>query len=291
MTRKITVGFAQSSFGGPRAENLTRAETLIKQAATDGINLLLLPELFEHPYFCKTQLPENLQHAEPITENLAVTRLQKLAAETSMVLPVSFYERSGQVRFNTVAIIDADGQILGAYRKTHIPDGPGYQEKYYFTPGDSGFQVWDTRHGKIGVGICWDQWYPEAARAMALQGAEILLYPTAIGSEPHLPGYDSSSHWRTVMCGHAAANLLPLIAANRVGHEHQPDAHGNPIHTHFYGHSFIADPQGAIIAEAHDTDGLIKSHTFDLDQLARHRAEWGLFRDRRPEHYRRLTAH
>jgi N-carbamoylputrescine amidase len=246
----------------------------------------LLPELFERPYFCKTQRAEFLQYAAPAAQNAAVQRFCALAAELQIVVPVSFYELSGNARFNSVAVIDAGGEVLGVYRKSHIPDGPGYQEKFYFSPGDSGFCVWQTQAGKIGVGICWDQWFPEAARAMALAGAEMLLYPTAIGSEPQAPQVDSADHWQTAMRGHAAANMLPVAAANRVGAEGQTDAAtGGRVEASYYGRSFVCDSAGAVVADAQDEDGAILYADFDLPQLAEERAAWGLFRDRRPDLY------
>ena len=282
----LSIAIIQSSFAAetPR-ENLARAEELVRTAAAGGGRVVLLPELFERLYFCKTQRAEFLDFALPVGENPAVARLQEVAAELNVVLPVSFYERAGQVRFNSLAMIDADGKCLGVYRKSHIPDGPGYQEKFYFSPGDTGFRVWQTRHGCIGVGICWDQWFPEVARAMALMGAEVLLYPTAIGGEPQDAYYDSSMHWQTVMRGHAAANLVPLAAANRTGVEKQEDAFGNAIEMPFYGRSFISDECGNVLADAADEDGAILYAEFNPSALAAKRAAWGLFRDRRPELY------
>ncbi|MCH9758060.1 MAG: N-carbamoylputrescine amidase [Proteobacteria bacterium] len=287
----VCIAAIQSSFLRQPSDNLAHADSLVRQAAAAGAQVILLPELFERPYFCKTQREEFLHYALPVDENPAVLHLQKLAAELSCVLPVSFYERSGQVRFNSLAMIDADGSVLGVYRKSHIPDGLGYQEKFYFTPGDSGFRVWQTRYGCIGVGICWDQWFPEAARAMALAGAELLLYPTAIGSEPQNPLYDSSAHWQLVMRGHAAANLVPVIAANRVGDEQQNDALGNKVQTSFYGRSFIADEYGNVVADGGNEDGVILYSEFDCAAINTRRAAWGLFRDRRPDLYTPLTQH
>ena len=279
----------QSSFGGTVAENIARAQTLVRQAANDDAKIILLPELFEHPYFCKTQRADFLQYAMPAAENSAVQAMQALAAELDVVLPVSFYEHAGNARFNSVAMIDAGGEVLGIYRKSHIPDGPGYQEKFYFSPGDTGFRVWRTKHGNVGVGVCWDQWFPEAARAMALMGADVLLYPTAIGDEPHQPAYDSSAHWQMTMRGHAAANVIPLLAANRVGEETQDDVYGNNVRMRFYGRSFITDGSGAKLKDAEDNDGVILTASFDFDDIAKQRAAWGLFRDRRPELYGALA--
>lgn len=285
-----TVAVIQSSFGKTPQDNLSRALALARQAADDGAQIILLPELFERPYFCKTQRAEFLQYASPLADNPAVAAMRAFAAEKKVVLPVSFYERASVARFNSVAMIDADGGVLGVYRKSHIPDGPGYQEKFYFSPGDSGFRVWKTRYGNIGVGICWDQWFPEAARAMALLGADVLLYPTAIGEEPHAPGYDSSAHWQTAMRGHAASNMMPLLAANRVGVERQDDVLGGEATITFYGRSFIADSYGGIVADAGGEDGAVLTADFDFAAAAAQRAEWGMFRDRRPALYKILQT-
>jgi len=241
--------------------------------------------LFEGQYFCKEQDASHQQRAMSIDENPTVSHFQKVAAKLNVVLPLSVYERAGNALFNTVVMVDADGSRMGVYRKSHIPDGPGYSEKFYFSPGDTGFRVWATQHGRIGIGICWDQWFPEAARAMALQGAECILYPTAIGSEPQDPTWDSSRHWQRVMQGHAAANLLPVMAANRIGREVQ-----NMTEINFYGSSFIADNTGALVAEAgRDTEEVIHA-TFDRSELSALRSSWGLFRDRRPELYGALLT-
>ena len=260
--------------------NVARAEAAVRQAAEAGAKLILLPELFESPYFCKDQLAEHFNLARAFEGHPLLARMSKLAAELEVVLPVSFFERANNAYFNSLAVIDADGRVLGTYRKSHIPDGPGYQEKFYFNPGDTGFRVWRTRVGQVGVGICWDQWFPEAARAMALMGAELLLYPTAIGSEPHDPRLDSSGHWRRVMQGHAAANMMPVIAANRYGVEQ-----GQSCSLTFYGSSFITDNRGAIVAEAERSGDAILTSSIDLEAAAVARAGWGLFRDRRPELY------
>jgi N-carbamoylputrescine amidase len=273
------------SMSDSREDNVAKAERLVRQAASGGAKIILIPELFEGEYFCKEHDAQHQQRAQTIDENPTIAHFQKVAAELNVVLPLSVYERAGNALFNTVVIVDADGSQMGVYRKSHIPDGPGYSEKFYFSPGDTGFRVWATRHGRIGVGICWDQWFPEAARAMALQGAECILYPTAIGSEPQEPTWDSSRHWQRVMQGHAAANLMPVMAANRIGREVQ-----NTTEINFYGSSFIADNTGALVAEAgRDTEEVIHA-TFDRSALSTLRSSWGLFRDRRPELYGALLT-
>jgi len=261
-------------------ENIATAERLVRDAAVQGARIILIPELFEGPYFCKDQLPEHLDRARPLSGHPTLEHFAAVARELDVVLPLSVYERAGQALFNTVVIVDADGSTLGHYRKSHIPDGPGYTEKYYFSPGDTGFRVWETRHGTIGVGICWDQWFPESARSMALLGAEVLLYPTAIGSEPPDPEWDSSGHWQRVMQGHAGANLMPVVAANRIGHEV-----GKTGDITFYGSSFIADNTGAKVAEADRDFEAVLVATFDAEKLRNQRTAWGLFRDRRPDLY------
>ncbi len=284
--RNVTVAATQMACSWDEPANLAQAEALVRQAKGEGADLVLLQELFAAPYFCQDQLHEYFALALPFEGNPLIARFSRLAAELGVVLPISYFERAGQVHFNSLAMIDADGAVLGNYRKSHIPDGPGYTEKFYFSPGDTGFKVWKTKIGTIGVGICWDQWFPEAARSMALQGAEILLYPTAIGSEPHDAHLDSSGHWQRVMQGHAGANVMPLVASNRVGTE--KGRAGTSIT--FYGSSFIADPTGAKLAEAdRSTSGIITA-TFDLDAIAHQRRSWGLFRDRRPELYAALAA-
>jgi N-carbamoylputrescine amidase len=265
--------------------NVATAERLVRRAATEGAQIVLIPELFEGHYFCKDQRVDDLARALPLEDHPTVAHFARLAAQLGVVLPISVYERANNALFNTVVIIDADGSTLGHYRKSHIPDGPGYTEKYYFSPGDTGFRVWHTMHGVIGVGICWDQWFPEAARVMALQGAELLLYPTAIGSEPPNPSWDSSAHWQRVMQGHAGANLVPVVAANRVGLER-----GVATEITFYGSSFIADNTGAKVAEAGREEEAVLSAAFDLDALRAMRLSWGLFRDRRPELYGSLLS-
>jgi N-carbamoylputrescine amidase len=283
--RNVTVAATQMACGHDRAESLTRAEKLIRQAAAQGANIILIQELFETPYFCQDQLPENFELARPVAGNEGIAKFQALARELDVVLPFSFFERDNQAYFNSVAMIDAGGALLGTYRKTHIPDGVGYQEKYYFNPGDTGFRVWDTKFGKIGVGICWDQWFPETARCLALGGAEVLLYPTAIGNEPQYPEWDSRDHWQRVMQGHAAANMVPLVASNRIGTEK-----GTNSEMTFFGSSFIADETGAKVTEADRTSEAVLTHTFDLDAIRNLRAQWGFFRDRRPEHYGALVT-
>ena len=282
--RNITLAATQMACGSDRAANLERAEQLIRQAAAQGANVILIQELFETPYFCQDQLAENFQLACPVEGNAGLAKFQSLARELDVVLPFSFFERDHQAYFNSVAMIDAGGALLGVYRKTHIPDGVGYQEKYYFNPGDTGFRVWDTKFGKIGLGICWDQWFPETARCLAIGGAEVLLYPTAIGNEPQFPDWDSRDHWQRAMQGHAASNMIPLVASNRIGTEQ-----GQSSEMTFYGSSFIADETGAKVAEADRTSETVLTHTFDLDAIRNQRAQWGFFRDRRPEHYGALT--
>jgi N-carbamoylputrescine amidase len=283
--RTVTVAATQFACSWQLPDNLARAEHMVRAAAGQGAQLVLLQELFATPYFCIEQDPACFALAEEAGNSPLLRRFAALAAELGVVLPVSFFERAGQAYFNTVAIIDADGRNLGLYRKAHIPDGPGYQEKYYFSPGDTGFRVWDTRVGRIGVGICWDQWFPECARAMALAGAELLLYPTAIGSEPPpAPPVDSSRHWQRVQQGHAAANVMPVIASNRIGREaarHGPDE----LAIRFHGSSFIADETGALLAEAPPDAEAVLVQRFDLDALKQRRTGWFLFRDRRPDAY------
>ena len=278
--RQVTVAAAQMACEWDRDRNVAEAEGLVRAAAAQGAAIVLLPELFESPYFCKDQEARHFALAHPFEGHPLIARLSRLARELGVVLPVSFFERANNCYFNSLAMIDADGRVLGLYRKSHIPDGPGYQEKFYFTPGDTGFRVWHTRAGIVGVGICWDQWYPEAARVMVLMGAEILLYPTAIGSEPQAPALDTSGHWQRVMQGHAASNMVPVIAANRIGAEA-----GESCSITFYGSSFITDGRGEILTQAPRDAGSVVSTTLDLDALALARAGWGLFRDRRPDLY------
>ena len=281
----MSVAAVQMSCSWERAENLAHAEKLVREAAAKGAHIILIPELFETPYFCIEQDSRHLALAQPLQHNAAVRHFRTLARELRVVLPISFFERDGLACFNSVAIIDADGEVLGVYRKAHIPNGPGYQEKTYFSPGDTGFKVWNTTHGRIGVGICWDQWFPEAARVMALMGAELLLYPTAIGSEPPpAVAIDSRDHWQRIQQGHAAANLMPLIAANRFGLERSlQDPEG--LYIRFYGSSFITDATGAKLTEAPQEGDAVLVASFDLAQLAAQRDNWYVFRDRRPDLY------
>ena len=288
--RQVKVAALQFSCSKDVQENINKAEKMVREAADNGANIILLPELFERQYFCQEKRYDYYDYALPLEKNPAVNRFKEVAKELGVVIPVSFYERDIDRLFNTVAMIDADGSVLGIYRKTHIPDDHFYQEKFYFTPGDTGFKVFDTRFGCIGVGICWDQWFPETARCMAVQGAEMLLYPTAIGSEPILD-VDSSGHWRRVMQGHAAANLMPVVAANRIGVEAvEPckENAGQSSSLDFYGCSFIADATGNIIASAKQEETILYGE-FDLDALKEDRLSWGLFRDRRPETYVVMT--
>ena len=278
--REVTVAATQMACDWDREANLDKAEALVREAAGAGAQAVLIQELFETPYFCADQKQEYFALAQPVEGNPVLQRMSALAAELKVVLPVSFFERANNAHYNSLAMIDADGRSLGVYRKSHIPDGPGYQEKFYFNPGDSGFRVWQTRYGTLGAGICWDQWFPECARAMALMGAEILFYPTAIGSEPQDPHLKSKDHWQRTMQGHAAANLTPLVASNRIGREE-----GDAADITFYGSSFIADATGAKVAEADESARAVITATFDLDALRAQRASWGLFRDRRPDLY------
>ncbi|SCK27543.1 N-carbamoylputrescine amidase [Vogesella sp. LIG4] len=292
--RTITVASVQMASGSWTIEhNMDRAEHLIRQAAAQGANLILCPELFMMPYFCLDQNVDHLRWAEPLEGNPRIARFAALAGELGIVLPIGFFERAGNAAYNSIAVADADGKVLGVYRKTHIPDGPGYTEKFYFTPGDTGFKVWDTRFGKIGIGICWDQWYPETARSLALMGAEVLCFPTIIGSEPFSSEFDSSGHWQRTMQGHAAANMVPVVAANRIGQEAglgNGNSRQQGLTGTFYGSSFIADHTGAKVAEANRSDETILLHTFDLDAIRAARQCWGFFRDRRPEMYRTLLT-
>ncbi|MDX2028225.1 MAG: N-carbamoylputrescine amidase [Alphaproteobacteria bacterium] len=278
MPRNVTVAALQASYGQDMEANIKKTEGLVRKAAAAGAQIILPSELFQNIYFCTTQDDRWFAHAYPAAEHPCVQRMQALAKELNVVLPTSFFERDGQQYYNSVAVIDAGGAILGVYRKSHIPDGPGYQEKYYFRPGNTGYRVWNTKYARIGVGICWDQWFPECARAMALQGAEMLFYPTAIGSEPHSPELDTQLPWQRAMQGHAVSNVMPVIAANRIGEE---KGLGTP--QNFYGSSFIADHRGELAASMNRTDeGFIKA-TFDLDFLDTHRPAWGFFRDLRTD--------
>jgi len=288
--RQVTVAAIQMSCDWDAAGNIAKAHKLVREAAARGAQVILLPELFEAPYFCIEQDNRHLNLACSVDENRAVRYFSDVARELGVVLPISFFERAGPVFFNSIAIIDADGRNLGVYRKSHIPNGPGYQEKTYFSPGDTGFKAWNTRFGRIGVGICWDQWFPETARSMALLGAELLFFPTAIGSEPPpaLP-VNSRDHWQRTQQGHAAANLTPLIACNRYGVERSfQDPEG--LFIRFYGSSFIADPTGAKVAEAAEEGDAVLTATFDLEALAQLRNNWFVFRDRRPDLYGNLVS-
>ncbi|WP_438444994.1 N-carbamoylputrescine amidase [Gorillibacterium sp. sgz5001074] len=284
--RKVKVAATQMSCSWDIDENIRKAEKLVREAAAQGAQIILLQELFETPYFCQKEKSDYYRYATELEANKAVNHFKAVAKELAVVLPISFYEKKNYARYNSLAVIDADGTVLGHYRKSHIPDGPGYEEKFYFNPGDTGFQVWNTRYAKIGVGVCWDQWYPEAARCMALMGAELLFYPTAIGSEPQDSTIDSKDHWQTCMLGHAAANLMPVIASNRIGVEADED-----FKITFYGSSFIAGPQGQKVAEAGRTEETVLVAEFDLDQLETGRLEWGVFRDRRPDLYKIIATY
>ena len=281
---KVKVAATQMACSDNRTENINKAEALVRQAAEQGAQIILLQELFETPYFCLKEKPEYLFLSTTLEDNPAVNHFKPIAKELKVVLPISFFELRDNARFNSVAVIDANGEVLGVYRKTHIPDGPGGEEKYYFNPGDTGFRVWQTKYAAIGIGICWDQWFPEAARCMAVMGAELLFYPSAIGPTPLLeavdPGFDLKGHWQRVMQGHAAANIVPLIACNRVGREEIDDI-GIP----FFGSSFIADEVGEKIAEADQTSETIVMAEFDLGLIRIYRQSYGFYRDRRPEMY------
>ena len=285
--RNVTAAAIQMSCDPEVEKNLQKAEDMIRQAAEKGAQVILLPELFERPYFCQEKRYDYYEYALPVQDNPAVAMGRRLARELDVVLPISFYERDGNVLYNSIAFVDAGGELLGIYRKTHIPCDHFYQEKFYFTPGNTGFRVFGTRFGTIGAGICWDQWFPETARAMAIKGAEMILYPTAIGSEPILE-CDSMPHWRRCMQGHSAANLVPVIAANRIGTESVApcgENGGQKSSLTFYGSSFMTDETGAILAEASRDREEILTWTYDLDQIRENRLSWGLFRDRRPECY------
>jgi N-carbamoylputrescine amidase len=283
---KLTVAITQMASAQDWKKNCDKAEKLVREAAKQGAQLVLLQELFDGDYFCIEQHSRFFKNAHEIEHHPTVARFAALAKELGVVLPISVFERAGQAHYNTTVMADADGKQLGIYRKSHIPDGRGYQEKFYFSPGDTGFKVWDTAAGKVGLGICWDQWFPECARAMALMGAEILLYPTAIGSEPPNPSYDSSSHWQNVMRGHAAANIMPLVASNRVGREVAPDGRADI----FYGRSFISDYQGEKLTEMDRAEEGVRLQSFDLAAIGELRRTWGVFRDRRPELYGSLLS-
>ncbi len=283
--RNVKVACTQMKVTWDREDTLARAEKIVREAAGDGAQIILLQELFETPYFCKTHNFDYYDIASELEKNAAVIRFKEIAKGLGVVLPICFFEKVGNKMFNTVAMIDADGTVLGIYRKTHIPDGIPYAEKFYFTPGDTGFKIWDTKYGKVGVGICWDQWFPEAARCMALMGAELIFYPTAIGSEINLD-LDSKDHWQRCMQGHAAANLTPVIASNRIGTESD-----DGYEMTFYGSSFIAGPTGELVAECDRVTEGYSIAEFDLDAVAKMRREWGVFRDRRPEMYSAIMGH
>ncbi|MBO9669933.1 MAG: N-carbamoylputrescine amidase [Sphingobium sp.] len=283
---RVTVAALQLAFSDDEAENIEAVAENVAMAAARGAKIILPPELFEGPYFCTVEDESLFTRARPVHKHPAVTTMQRVAKEQGVYIPTSFFERDGPHHYNSLAMIDDQGEIMGVYRKSHIPDGPGYEEKYYFRPGNSGFKVWETRYGTVGVGICWDQWYPECARAMALMGAEMLFYPTAIGSEPYDPTLDTSRMWRRAMQGHAVSNCMPVIAANRIGEEEMPGSRGPQ---RFYGHSFISDEWGDLLAEVEDWQTGCLVATLDLTQARIHRAGMGFFRDRRPELYGRLA--
>ncbi|WP_196140343.1 N-carbamoylputrescine amidase [Aliikangiella sp. G2MR2-5] len=283
--RNVTLAATQFAVTENIEENIDLASSLVKRAAEQGAQVILLQELFAGFYWCKDQDPRYFSWAEPFSSSKILQHFCGLAKSLDVVLPVSYFEKAENTFFNSLAMIDADGTLLENYRKSHIPDGPGYQEKFYFSPGDTGFKVWQTRYGRFGAAICWDQWFPEAARIMALNGAEAIFYPTAIGSEPQDPDWDSSGHWQRVMQGHSGANMLPVVASNRIGVEK-----GDSCEITFYGSSFITNEMGAKVVEADRENESVICHTFDLDSLAERRASWGLFRDRRPELYQRLNS-
>jgi len=279
-SQRISIAVVQAALGGDRESNVARVEELILEASSREAAIVVLPELFEDPYFCREENETNFSLAGTLDGHPTITRFAQLARELEMVIPVPFFEKDGQSYYNSVAVVDADGSVIGRYRKSHIPDGPGYEEKFYFRPGTSGFRVWPTRYGSIGIGLCWDQWFPEAARSMVLDGADLLLYPSAIGSEPGRPDIDTRRSWRRVMAGHAVANAVPVAAATRIG------AEGEQL---FYGSSFVVDQCGEMVAElGADAEGVALAD-FDLEEVHRYRDWLGLFRDRRPELYSRLT--
>ncbi len=281
LSRSVTVAAIQCALGGTPGENRARIAKLVREAAARGAEVILPPELYEGPYFCREENDQFFSWATSADENPAVKEMSSIARELGVVVAVSFFERAGQAHYNSLAVLDADGTNLGVYRKSHIPDGPGYEEKFYFRPGDTGFRVFQTKFARLGFGICWDQWFPECARSLMLLGAEVLLYPTAIGSEPSDPGLDTRDPWQRAMLGHAVSNIVPVVAANRIGQE---------ADQHFYGSSFIANVRGDKVAElGRHEEGVIVA-TFDLDAVARHRGAWGFFRDRRPELYGTLVT-
>jgi len=294
--RAVTVAAIQMQVSESRSTNISEAERLVRLATSKGAQIICLPELFQGWYFCQTHDAKHYDEARELEKDEAIQKFKEVAKELKVVLPISFYERKSNALYNSVAVIDADGTVLGTYRKTHIPDGPGYSEKFYFSPGDTGFKVWQTKYAKIGIGICWDQWFPECSRSMALLGAELLIYPTAIGSEPHDPTIDSKDHWQICMQGQSAANLVPLIACNRIGQEHVYEKH--LVHEQqkaistitFYGSSFITSHQGLKIKEATKNEEDILVTTFNLDSVAKTRLAWGIFRDRQPQYYSALLT-
>lgn len=281
---KVKVACTQMSCSWNIEENLKKAEQLITKAHKDGANIVLPQELFKTPYFCQKEKYEYFELAEEVDNSPLIKRFQKIAKANDVVIPLSFFERSGNVFFNSLVMIDADGEVLGLYRKSHIPTGECYEEKFYFAPGDTGFKVFETKYGKIGVGICWDQWFPETARILALNGAELIFYPTAIGSEPVLPK-DSKEHWQHTMCGHAAANIVPVIASNRIGTEKEGDSSMT-----FFGSSFIADEEGNMVEEMNRIEEGYRVHEFDLKAIEKKRYSWGVFRDRRIDLYKDIIT-
>lgn len=284
----VTVAASQMACSWNLDDNIERAEQLVREAAGKGAQIILIQELFAAPYFCIDQSPEHFALAQEVENSPLIRHFQALAKELAVVLPLSFFERAGTAFYNSLVVIDADGSVLDLYRKTHIPNGPGYQEKQFFTPGDTGFKVWQTRYAKIGVAICWDQWFPETARSLALMGAELIFFPTAIGTEPQDASIDSQPHWTRTQQGHAAANLVPVIASNRIGTEHSKFIDG--LETTFYGSSFITDELGELVQQADKTSQGVLVHSFDLAEIAKTRASWGLFRDRRPGMYHTLQT-
>lgn len=283
--RNVTVGATQMKCTDVVADNIKNGERLVREAVKKGANIVLLQELFENLYFCQKQVEDYFKLAKTLEDSDAVNHFKNLAKELQVVLPISFFEKKNNMYYNSLVVIDADGEILGTYRKTHIPDGPGYNEKFYFSPGDTGFKVFKTKYGTIGIGICWDQWFPETARSLALMGAELIFYPTAIGSEPSKPEYDSRDHWQRVMQGHSAANIVPVIASNRIGTEHIQDSQIT-----FYGSSFITNEFGEKVVEANREEETVLTATFDLDKIAEERSFWGIFRDRRPSLYGTIST-
>jgi len=278
----IKVAAIQMFMSHDKKSNVQKAQKLVREAARNGAQIILLPELFEGLYFCKDKDEQYFSWAQEREGHPLIGQFSKLAGELEVVLPISYFEKDGDDFYNALVVIDADGRVLENYRKTHIPDGPGYEEKFYFKPGDTGFKVWQTRYAKIGVGICWDQWFPETARSLALMGAELIFYPTAIGSEPEIE-VDSKAHWQRVQQGHAAANMVPVIAANRIGEEV-----GESCTLTFYGASFMSDCTGAVIEEATREKEQIIYAEYDLEEAAKQREYWALFKDRRPEMYEKI---